>query len=60
MLNVEEYMLQTQESRQQHLKLDEPCLERGGNSSYFKGLLAHILNTTIPTGKKNSRLSCMS
>ena len=52
MLIVEEYILQTKELRQQHLQLDEPCLERGGMSSYFKGLLAHILGTTIPDGKR--------
>ena len=52
MLIVEEYILQTKELRQQHLQLDEPCLERGGMSSYFKGLLAHILGTTIHDGKR--------
>lgn len=39
--------------RQRHLKLEEPCIEIGGYSSVeFRGLLAHHLKTTIPTGKK--------
>lgn len=52
MKNIDEYMTLPKEERQQHLRLDEPCLERGGQSMYFKGLLAHILGTTIPSGKK--------
>jgi len=51
MKNIYEYILLTKEERQQHLKLDEPCIERGAGSFYFKGLLAHILDTTVPTGK---------
>src|SRR6056297_724557 len=46
------YIARPQSERQAHLKLDEPCLERGGQSMYFKGLLAHVLNTSIPNGKK--------
>lgn len=38
--------------RQAHLNLGEPCIERGGQSMYFKGLLAHLHDTTIPSGKK--------
>lgn len=38
--------------RQKHLNLEEECLERGGFSSYFKGMMAHILDTTIPSGYK--------
>jgi hypothetical protein len=54
---IEEYILTTIEYRQRHLKLDEPCIERGGPqkgglSSYCKGLMAHSLDTTIPTGHK--------
>lgn len=52
MRQIEEYIKLSQKSRQEHLKLDEPCLERGGQSMYLKGLLAHILDTTIPSGKK--------
>ena len=52
MLIIEEYILLSKKERQQHLKLDEACIERGAGSYYFKGLLAHILDTTVPTGHK--------
>jgi len=45
-------MLKTQEERQRHLNLSEECIEIGGNSPRFRGLLAHHLKTTIPTGMK--------
>lgn len=47
---IEEYILLSQEKRQAHLKLNENCLERGGQSMYLKGLLAHLHDTTIPSG----------
>ena len=52
MKQIEDYIKLPKEERQAHLKLDEACLERGGQSMYLKGLLAHIHNTTIPSGKK--------
>jgi hypothetical protein len=52
MKNINEYINLPKEERQTHLKLDEPCIERGAGSFYFKGLLAHVLDTTVPTGKK--------
>jgi len=52
MKNIYEYIELSKEERQKHLKLDEPCIERGGQSMYCKGLLAHVLETTIPAGKK--------
>lgn len=57
MKDILEYILLPKEDRQAHLKLDEACIERGGPqkgglSSYCKGLLAHVLDTTIPTGHK--------
>lgn len=52
MILIETYILKTLVERQAHLKLTDPCVERGGMSSYFKGLLAHILDTTIPSGRK--------
>ncbi len=52
MQQIEEYILLPQDKRKEHLKLDEPCIERGGQSMYLKGLLAHLHNTTIPSGKK--------
>lgn len=52
MKQIEEYILLSKEERQSHLNLEEACLERGGSSMYLKGLLAHICDTTIPSGKK--------
>jgi hypothetical protein len=56
MKDINEYIALPQAERQAHLKLDEPCIDRGGwrnsTSFYCKGLLAHILDTTIPTGHK--------
>lgn len=50
MIDINEYMKLPIVDRQKHLRLDEPCLERGGMSPYFKGMMAHILDTTIPSG----------
>lgn len=36
------------DERRLHLELDTPCLERGGSSANFHGLLAETLNTTMP------------
>ena len=57
MILIEDYMKKPQEERQSHLDLSEPCIERGGPekgglSSYCKGLMAHLLDTTIPNGQK--------
>jgi len=57
MLLIEEYIKQSKEARQQHLVLTESCIERGGPqkgglSSYCKGLMAHVLDTSIPSGHK--------
>ena len=52
MISIDEYILLSKEERQKHLRLDEACIERGGQSMYCKGLLAHMRNTTIPSGKK--------
>lgn len=55
MIKIEEYILLTKEDRQKHLRLEDPCIERGGPekgglSAYCKGLMAHILDTSIPSG----------
>ena len=42
----------TREERRAHLKLDEACKERGGNSTMFRGLLADYLGTEIYIDKK--------
>ena len=54
---IEEYIIQSKQERQQHIDLNDPCVERGGPakgglSSYCKGLMAHLLDTTIPSGHK--------
>lgn len=46
---IDNYMDRPLTKRREHLKLSEECIEIGGlNSTYFRGLLAHHLNTTIP------------
>lgn len=52
MKDINDYIKLPKHERQIHLKLDEPCIERGAGSYYFKGLLAHVLDTTVPTGAK--------
>jgi hypothetical protein len=52
MKDIQEYITLPKAERQQHIQLTEDCVERGAGSYYFKGLLAHILNTTVPTGHK--------
>lgn len=50
---VEDFVLSsTREERRAHLDLSTPCIERGGTSPTFKGLLATMLDTTIPTKGK--------
>jgi hypothetical protein len=52
MKDIYDYITSPKADRQKHLKLDEACIERGTGSYYFKGLLAHLLDTTVPTGHK--------
>jgi len=55
MIDINEYILRSLAERQTHLKLEESCVERGGgiySSIYSRGLLAYILDTTVPAGKK--------
>lgn len=49
-LPIEDYMKKDLSLRTQHLDLSEPCLEIGGNSTMFRGLLSYYLKTTIPSG----------
>ena len=51
MIDITEFILRDREERQSHLQLQEPCCERGGNSTNHKGVLAQYLNTTIPSGR---------
>ena len=49
---IEEYILRTRDERSSHLNLGSSCIEIGGaGSKEYRGLLAHFLKTTIPSGK---------
>ncbi len=50
MIIVEEWVKESREVRTSHLDLSEPCLERGGNSTVHRGVLAQYLDTNFPTG----------
>lgn len=52
-VSISEYIGLSKEERQRHLNLSEPCIEIGGSSYQFKGMLAHVLKTTIPIKKDN-------
>ena len=58
MVKIEDYILLPKQIRQAHLRLHEPCIERGGASYQFKGLLAHILDTTLPKKKPHLCHAC--
>jgi hypothetical protein len=49
---IENYINKSRDERTSHINLQESCIEIGGNSREFRGLLAHFLKTEIPTGKK--------
>lgn len=51
MIDVTEFIKLSRDERRQHLRLDEECCERGGNSTNHKGVLAQYLGTTIPSGR---------
>jgi len=51
MINLTEYINRERNERRLHIELSEPCLERGGNSTNHKGVLAQFLNTEIPSGR---------
>ena len=44
---AEEYLKLSQEERQIHLDKSLPCIERGGNSTNHRGVLAQFLDTPI-------------
>ncbi len=56
MKQITEYILLPLAERQAHLRLSEPCVERGGLKNFAsvmcRGLLAHFLDTTIPLHSK--------
>lgn len=43
------YIALPKSDRQKHIDLTEACIEIGGDSVQFRGLLAHYLRTTIPS-----------
>lgn len=49
MILVEEWIQQSRDVRTAHLQLDEECIERGGNSTVHRGVLAEHLNTNLPS-----------
>lgn len=52
MIDINEYIKQSLDFRQIHLNLNSQCIEIGGNSTNFRGILAYHLGTTIPKGHK--------
>lgn len=55
-INIKEYILLSKIDRSKHLDLNESCIEIGGASYQFKGMMAHILKTTIPIKKDKIHL----
>ena len=51
MIDAKETLKLPKEDRQRHMDLSASCLERGGNSTNHRGVLAQFLNTTIPAGR---------
>lgn len=51
MIDLKEYIKLPLVERQQHLKIDDKCIERGGTSTHHRGVLAQFLNTNIPGHK---------
>lgn len=47
-VKISEYITLSKLERQGHLELSESCIEVGGSSPNFKGLLCHFLRTTMP------------
>ncbi len=49
--DINEYMSLPKAERQKHLNLSSPCIERGGNSTNHRGVLAQYLDTVIPMAR---------
>lgn len=49
MIIVENWISESRELRTKHLDLSDPCIERGGNSTVHRGVLAQYLNTNFPS-----------
>lgn len=48
MIKVEEWIAESRDVRTVHLDMSEPCIERGGNSTVHRGVLAQYLGTNLP------------
>lgn len=46
--DIKEYITLSKDERQRHIDLTTSCVEIGGSSYNFKGMMAHLLKTTIP------------
>jgi hypothetical protein len=51
MIHLKEYILLPKEIRQTHIDITAPCVDRGGNSTNHKGVLAQYINSDIPSGR---------
>lgn len=51
MIILKDYINFSKIERQSHINLSESCLERGGNSTNHRGVLAQFLNSDIPGHK---------
>jgi len=51
MIQLKEYILLSKQERQAYIQLSLPCLERGGNSTNHKGVLAQFMGSDIPSGR---------
>jgi hypothetical protein len=49
MIKVNEWIKESKEVRSSHLDLTEKCIERGGNSTVHRGVLAQYLCTDMPS-----------
>lgn len=47
MIDLNTWIKESLENRISHIDMDEPCFERGGNSTSHRGVLAQYLNTNI-------------
>jgi len=48
MIKVEDWIVESREVRSAHLDMNDPCIERGGNSTVHRGVLAQYLDTNMP------------
>ena len=49
MILVEQWITESRDVRTKHLCLEESCIERGGNSTVHRGVLAQYLDTNMPS-----------